>query len=97
MLTCAYRIIDHGKCKLYIQHMIKTAHNEVTELDLRRLESRVADLIEQCAKLGDENRSLRTQQEKLVSERAALIEKTELARSRVEAMITRLKALESGS
>ncbi|MBU0499756.1 MAG: TIGR02449 family protein [Gammaproteobacteria bacterium] len=77
--------------------MIKTAHNEVTELDLRMLESRVAELIEQCSKLGEENRSLRTQQEKLVSERAALIEKTELARGRVEAMITRLKALESGS
>lgn len=97
MLPCANRIIDHGKCKLYIHHMIKTAHNEVTELDLRKLESRVEELIEQCGKLGEENRSLRAQQEKLVAERAALIEKTELARSRVEAMITRLKALESGS
>lgn len=77
--------------------MIKTAHNEVTELDLRKLEARVEELIQQCTKLGDENRSLRLQQEKFVSERAALIEKTELARSRVEAMITRLKALESGS
>jgi cell division protein ZapB len=34
-------------------------------------------------------------QENLVAERAALIEKTELARTKVEAMITRLKAMES--
>ncbi|QFY88798.1 TIGR02449 family protein [Magnetovirga frankeli] len=65
--------------------------------DLLKLEQRVDELISTCTQLGEENRSLKAQQEKLVAERAALIEKTELARSRVEAMITRLKALESGS
>jgi cell division protein ZapB len=64
------------------------------ENDLQKLESRVEELISACDRLKDENRSLRTQQESLVTERAKLIEKTELARSRVESMILRLKAME---
>ena len=65
------------------------------ELDLRKLEQRVEDLIRACSYLKDENKSLRARQDSLVAERAALIEKTELARTRVEAMITRLKSMES--
>ena len=45
-------------------------------------------------RLKEENRSLRNQQDSLVTERANLIEKNELARTRVEAMINRLKAIE---
>ena len=45
-------------------------------------------------RLGEENRSLRQQQEQLSGERAQLLAKNEQARSRVEAMITRLKSLE---
>ncbi|MDH3716239.1 MAG: TIGR02449 family protein, partial [Gammaproteobacteria bacterium] len=44
--------------------------------------------------LKAENDSLRAQQQVLTTERAKLIEKNELARTRVEAMITRLKAME---
>ena len=47
-----------------------------------------------CQRLADENRSLRQQQEQLVGERAQLLNKNEQARSRVEAMIARLKSLE---
>ncbi len=68
---------------------------EGTDLDLRKLEQRVEDLIRACSYLKDENKSLRARQDSLVAERAALIEKTELARTRVEAMITRLKSMES--
>lgn len=46
------------------------------------------------ARLLDENRSLRVSQEQLIGERAALLSKNEQARSRVEAMISRLKSLE---
>lgn len=46
------------------------------------------------ARLLEENRSLRTSQEQLIGERAALLTKNEQARSRVEAMILRLKSLE---
>jgi cell division protein ZapB len=69
--------------------------NHMTELDLKKLEVRVEELIRACNLLKDENKSLRTRQENLVAERATLIEKTELARAKVEAMITRLKAMES--
>jgi len=58
------------------------------------LENKINELIELCAVLTKENRALRTQQQNWTTERAKLIEKNELAKSRVESMITRLKALE---
>jgi cell division protein ZapB len=58
------------------------------------LERKVTELIELCAILSRENRALRAQQQNWTTERAKLIEKNELAKSRVESMITRLKALE---
>ena len=45
-------------------------------------------------RLEQENRSLRHQQEQLVNERSQLLAKNEQARTRVEAMIARLKSLE---
>ena len=66
-------------------------------LDTRTLEEKIDHLIRICNRLADENRALRDQQTSLITERAALVEKSELARSRVEAMITRLRAMEAGS
>lgn len=66
----------------------------ITEEELSRLERRVDELILTCGQLKEENESLRAKQESLVSERATLIERNELARNRVEAMITRLKSME---
>jgi cell division protein ZapB len=68
-----------------------------TETDLSHLEQRIDELIDTVGSLKNENTSLRQQTDKLSSERAQLIEKTEKARSRVEAMITRLKSLELGT
>jgi cell division protein ZapB len=68
-----------------------------TETDLSHLEQRIDELIDTVGSLKNENTSLRQQTDKLSSERAQLIEKTELARSRVEAMISRLKSLELGT
>lgn len=64
--------------------------------DLQSLEIRIDELIKTCEQLSAENQALREQQANLVAERAALIEKSELARTRVEAMIARLKAMEIG-
>ncbi len=61
---------------------------------MEQLEQKVDELIELCAILGRENRALRAQQQNWSAERAKLIEKNELAKSRVESMITRLKTLE---
>ncbi len=68
-----------------------------TETDLRQLEQRIDELIDTVGLLKNENTSLRQQKDKLVGERSQLIEKTEAARNRVEAMISRLRSLELGS
>ena len=67
------------------------------DTDLKILESRVDELIHRLNAVKGENISLRESQSALITERARLIEKTELARTRVEGMITRLKAMESDS
>jgi len=68
-----------------------------SESDLQKLENQIDELIETLGRLKQENTSLRHQQDNLMSERSQLIEKTELARTRVEAMITRLRSLEISS
>ena len=62
--------------------------------DWKALEAKIDELIDLCGVLTKENRALRAQQQNWTTERAKLIEKNELAKSRVESMITRLKALE---
>ena len=61
---------------------------------LAQLEQQVDELLVLTQVLGKENRALRAQQKNWSTERAKLIEKNELAKSRVESMISRLKALE---
>jgi len=68
----------------------------MTELDIKKLEDRVDDLIKAVERLQRENKDLRESHSSLMNERSQLIEKTELARTRVEAMISRLRALENG-
>ena len=69
----------------------------VNAIDLSALEKRVDELVQSLSQLSQENAALRDQQGNLIAERAALIEKSELARSRVESMIARLKAMEISS
>nr|WP_207189770.1 MULTISPECIES: TIGR02449 family protein [Halorhodospira] len=59
-----------------------------------RLEQRIEQLLRQHERLREENRLLRQAQEQLQADRAALQEKNELARSQIESMISRLKAME---
>ena len=61
---------------------------------LRALAYRVETLAQRVQRLSEKNRSLRQQQEQLSNDRSQLLAKHELARSRVEAMIARLKSLE---
>ncbi|HET7611463.1 MAG TPA: TIGR02449 family protein [Rhodanobacteraceae bacterium] len=51
--------------------------------------------LERMRRLAEENASLRRGRDQLAGERAALMTRNEQARARVEAMIERLKALES--
>jgi cell division protein ZapB len=68
--------------------------NGMTDDFLQTLEAKLEQLIEQCERLGEENRQLKEKQADWQQERGRLIEKNELARTRVEAMISRLKSLE---
>lgn len=64
---------------------------------LDHLTAQLDALGEVLARLLDENRSLRASQEQLMGERATLLSKNEQARSRVEAMILRLRSLEQNA
>ncbi|OAD22539.1 hypothetical protein THIOM_001653 [Candidatus Thiomargarita nelsonii] len=61
---------------------------------LQSLEAKIDALIQTCQQLAKENQSLRESQTNLSSAHAALLEKNALARSRIEAMIARLKSME---
>lgn len=67
------------------------------DLELTRLTKRIEELITILEHLKEENRALRTRHESLAGERAALMYKNEQVRTRVEAMIGRLKTLEHGA
>lgn len=64
-------------------------------MDTQTLEAKIDALIALNVKLRNENRELREQQAQLQAEKTALMEKTTLARQKIEAMIDRLKTLEA--
>lgn len=67
------------------------------ETELKRLERQVEELLASVQHLKEENRALRHRQDTLATERANLLQKNEQVRTRVEAMIGRLKTLEHGN
>ncbi len=64
---------------------------------LAALAERVERLAALVQQLSGENANLRQSQQQLLGERASLLSKNEQARSRVEAMIQRLKSLEQSA
>jgi cell division protein ZapB len=90
--------IDRTRYPHYICCMttnIKQTH--LVEQELSHLEEQVDSLLAIIERLARENRSLRAQQESLATERAGLLEKHDQVRGRVDAIVTRLKSLESGA
>jgi cell division protein ZapB len=71
--------------------------NHTMDAELQRLEARVSELLTVVRQLGEENRALRQRQDSLSGERAALLQKNEQVRTSVEAMIGRLRLLETGA
>ena len=57
------------------------------------LEKRVSDLITLSDKLSIENKALRLEQRKWTAERAALLKKTDLAKTKIKTVLTRLKSM----
>jgi cell division protein ZapB len=70
-----------------------TTKNQL-DLELVRLEKRIEELLAGMEQLKEENRALRTRHESLANERAVLMNRNEQVRTRVEAMIGRLRTLE---
>jgi cell division protein ZapB len=69
----------------------------MTESQFKALERKIDELITLCTQLDKENRSLKADTSSWQHERDQLLGKNELARSKVETMIERLKTLEQGS
>lgn len=65
------------------------------EDELAALSRTLDKALDRLRRLAEENASLRRGRDQLAGERAALMTRNEQARARVEAMIERLKALES--
>ena len=77
--------------------MSEVTAKSALELELKRLEKRVDELVVTVSHLKEENRALKSRHESLSSERSTLLQKNEQARARVEAMIGRLKSMEHGT
>jgi len=77
--------------------MTESSPRSAVELELRRLEKRLDELMATVEHLKEENRSLKSRQDSLSAERSALLQKNEQVRARVEAMIGRLKSMEHGA
>lgn len=90
MLTLFSIIYDYNLCRLIT---MSTADKDPSS-ELEALEAKLETLISQFNLVKNENKSLKVRQDALVKEKAKLLEKTTLAKARVEAMITRLKAME---
>jgi cell division protein ZapB len=88
--------VDRVRQAHYIVGMSKKVEYPGIEQELAKLEQQVVSLLEITERLMKENRSLRIQQDSLATERAGLLEKHDQVRNRVDAIVTRLKSLETG-
>lgn len=86
-----------SRSALYSERMNTEHARELLEQELKRLEGRIEQLVATCHRLRSENGSLRERLETLTTERAGLLAKNEQVKNRVEAMISRLKALEENA
>ncbi len=67
---------------------------EINGQEFELLAKKVSRLAKYCMQLEADNNVLRQQQDDWHQERARLLQKNDLAKNRVEAMISRLRALE---
>lgn len=63
-------------------------------LEIKDLEAKIDELIQLCDELEKKHARMEADRESLLREKTRLLEKNELAKSKVEAMIMRLRSLE---
>lgn len=72
----------------------QTQYNPMAENQLQALEQKIDELIALCDQLNRENHALKAETAAWQLERQDLMDKNETARTRVEAMINRLRTME---
>tara|TARA_B110000503_G_C7027184_1_gene362395 strand:- start:631 stop:828 length:198 start_codon:yes stop_codon:yes gene_type:complete len=63
-------------------------------VDINTLEKRIDELIDFCDELESKHRAMEADRENWMQERTRLLEKNEMTKAKIEAMIMRLKSLE---
>ncbi|MEQ8952628.1 MAG: TIGR02449 family protein [Pseudomonadales bacterium] len=66
----------------------------MSDASLKTLEAKIDELIAFAAHLQQENEGLRERESNLLKERSHLIEKNQVVRQRVEAIVKRLKSMQ---
>ncbi len=74
--------------------MADSSKSSSLDVEFKRLEKRLEELVSTVHRLKDENRALRARQDTLAAEKTTVMNRSEQVRARVEAMIGRLKAME---
>ena len=64
------------------------------EMDFSALEAKVDELVALCDALIQENQKLREEQRAWQDERATLVERNDLAKAKLDAMIERVKSVD---
>lgn len=67
------------------------------DTQLQTLTQKIDELITLCAELNRENTALKAEANTWLTERQQLVDKNELAKTKVEAIIDRLKAMEQNT
>ncbi|ODN42740.1 TIGR02449 family protein [Piscirickettsia litoralis] len=67
------------------------------ELKLAALTRDIGKMIELCEQLKKENLALKTQKNALIKERSQLLDKNQVAKTRIESMLLRLEELEKAN
>lgn len=87
--------IDRSPAAAYSEsHEAIPETQTMEQSELEALASRIDQLIERNRQLAAENARLRQAQEEWQQERVQLMQKNDMARHRIEAMISRLRSLE---
>ena len=87
--------VDPVRHPHYIDPMTKKTAPAIIDQELDQLEEKVDSLLDIITRLMQENQSLRAQQVTQATERAGLVERHDEVRNRVEAIVSRLKSLET--
>ena len=100
--ACNTRLLHHPTvfwltalvARHYSFPMADNSRSNNLDLEFKRLEKRLEELVATVHRLKDENRALRARQDSLAAEKTTVMNRSEQVRARVEAMIGRLKAME---